>query len=103
MFRKTLFSVVFIVLTLSLAITVPLSVKNTTYLHSQAFAQASGGNNTTANLTNGNNSTIAANQSNSTTAMSVQQLDNIMKQLESSDNPDDIATLAYIWGFHLLV
>lgn len=102
MFRKTIFSVV-LGLTLSLAITVPLSIKDTTYAHSQAFAQSSGGNNTTANVTtSGNNSNIAANQSNATSAMSIQQLDDIMKQLASSDKPDDIATLAYIWGFPLV-
>jgi hypothetical protein len=103
LFIKTLICVFLFGLTLSLAITVPLSIKDTTYVHSQAYAQASGGNNTTANVTtSGNNSNIAANQSNSTTPMNVQQLDNIMKQLTSSDKPDDIATLAYIWGFPLV-
>ena len=83
MFGKTLLCVVLFGLTLSLAITVPSSINDTTYAHSQAYAQESGGDNTTANVTtSGNNSTIAANQSNgTTTTMSVQQLDNIMKQL----------------------
>ena len=63
----------------------------------------SGGNNTTANVTiSGNNSTVTTNQSNATSAMSVQVLDNIMKQLASSDKPENIATLAYIWGFPLV-
>jgi hypothetical protein len=103
LFIKTLICVFLFGLTLSLAITVPLSIKDTTYVHSQAYAQSSGRNNTTANVpTSGNNSNIAANQSNSTAPMNVQQLDNIMKQLTSSDKPDDIATLAYIWGFPLV-
>jgi hypothetical protein len=102
LFIKTLICVFLFGLTLSLAITIPLSIKDTTY-GSQAYAQASGGNNTTANVTtSGNNSNIAAIHSNSTTPMNVQQLDNIMKQLSSSDKPDDIATLAYIWGFPLV-
>jgi hypothetical protein len=103
LFRKTLFSVVLLGLTLNLAITIPLPIKDTTYLPPPAFAQVSDGNNTTAIVTtSGNNNTIAANQSNVTTTMSIQQLDDIMKQLASSDKPEDIATLAYIWGFPLV-
>ena len=34
--------------------------------------------------------------------MTPQQLDDAMKQLVASDNPDDIATLAYIWGYPLV-
>jgi hypothetical protein len=101
--RKTLFCVFLFGLTLSIAMTVPLSTKDATYVHSQAYAQASGGNNTTSSVpASSNNSNIAANQSNVTATMSTQQLDNIMKQLASSDKPDDIATLAYIWGFPLV-
>jgi hypothetical protein len=101
LFRKALFCVFLFGITLSLSITVPLSIKDATHVHSQAFAQVSGGNNA-ANVTrSGNNSTNATNQSNVTT-MSIQQLDNVMNQLASSDKPDDIATLAYIWGFPLV-
>ena len=37
-----------------------------------------------------------ANQSKASKAMRVQQLDNIIKQLASSDKPEDIVTLVYI-------
>ncbi len=48
----------------------------------------------------------AAAQSNSTSNMtsttSVSELDEKMQQLESSNDPKDIATLAYIWGYPLV-
>jgi acyl-CoA synthetase (AMP-forming)/AMP-acid ligase II len=102
LFRKALFCVFLFGITLSLAITVPLSIKNATHVQSQAFAQVSDGNNAANVTTSGNNSTDAANQSNVTT-MSIQQLDNVMNQLASSDKPDDIATLHTYGGFHLLM
>jgi hypothetical protein len=73
-------------------------------MFAQVFAKVSCGNNATPNLDgSGNNSTVTANRSNVTPTMSIQQLDNIMKQLASSDKPDDITTLAYIWGFPPLI
>ena len=62
--------------------------------NSQTYAQSSDGSNTT-------NFTTSASQSN-TTAVTQQQLDDRMKEIVASDNPDDIATLAYIWGYPLV-
>jgi hypothetical protein len=89
--------------------TTPLTISNTVFSHSEALAQSldntSISNTTTSsnmNNTAATTSSSSGNQSNITTTLGIQQLDNIMKQLASSDKPDDIATLAYLWGFPLV-
>jgi hypothetical protein len=80
------------------------------YSPSEVFTQTStAGDNNTATTSDSSSSNTtsssSSNQSNATTTattMDSQQLDNIMKQLLSSDKPEDIATLAYIWGFPLV-
>ncbi|HVP81697.1 MAG TPA: hypothetical protein VMS35_01540, partial [Nitrososphaeraceae archaeon] len=37
-----------------------------------------------------------------TNTISSQKLDTIMSQISNSDKPEDIATLAYIWGYPLI-
>ena len=37
-----------------------------------------------------------------TNTISSQELDTIMSQISNSDKPEDIATLAYIWGYPLI-
>src|SRR4029079_9880851 len=39
---------------------------------------------------------------NNTTTSSASDLNKTMAELESSNNPQDIATLAYIWGYPLV-
>jgi hypothetical protein len=36
------------------------------------------------------------------TITSSQELDTIMSQISNSDKPEDIATLAYLWGYPLI-
>jgi hypothetical protein len=40
-----------------------------------------------------------SNKTSSSSAANIRNLDTIMAQLEYSNKPADIATLAYIWGF----
>jgi hypothetical protein len=102
--KTTLFSVFLIGLTIVFSSGLALSTIDAPYpADLQAFAQTPGGNNTDTNLdSDDSNSTIASNQSNGTSTITVQKLDDTMKQIIASDNPDDIATLAYIWGFPLV-
>jgi len=53
---------------------------------------------------NGANTNDTTTQSNNTTSSSstAQKLDTIMSQISNSDKPEDIATLAYIWGYPLI-
>jgi hypothetical protein len=51
---------------------------------------------------NGANITTTTNANNTTSSSLLQELDKIMLQISHSDKPEDIATLAYIWGYPLI-
>ena len=44
----------------------------------------------------------AITKENTTTITSSQELDTIISQISNSDKPEDIATLAYLWGYPLI-
>jgi DNA sulfur modification protein DndE len=48
------------------------------------------------------NGTITEANTTITNTISPQELDTIMSQISNSDKPEDIATLAYIWGYPLI-
>lgn len=84
---------------------IPSTVSNTINSNLEAFAQSSdtSSNTTSSNINNSaTNVTSSVNLSNTTSGMSIQQLDDVIKQLASSDRPEDTATLAYIYGFPLV-
>ena len=62
--------------------------------HNIFYLQGVNGANTTTTTTNMKNTTSSS--------LSSQELDTIMSEISNSDKPEDIATLAYIWGYPLI-
>jgi hypothetical protein len=84
-----IYSCTFSLLLIVIVVTGPLSIQ------SSVFAQTQTGT-TSTNVTTGSNATTNDSQS------QIEQLNNTMAELETSNNPQDIATLAYIWGYPLV-
>ena len=102
--KQAFLLVVSVLVFVSLTVSIPSTISNTINSNPEVFAQSSVSTDTSNNTTSSSSTDIASsgNQSNATSGMSIQQLNDLMKQLASSDKPDDIATLAYIYGFPLV-